>query len=111
MSQNLPIEVGRLSGLVSGWEIPHTVDVDQAVDLLTRQSVEPRRPVPHELITPGQLGVRVASSVAAAALCNSNSRLRSEAESWEILDSFHRALGLPPAPHRDGQYFLYDFAA
>ena len=67
--------------------------------------------MPHELITPGQLGVRVASSVAAAALCNSNSRLRSEAESWEILDSFHRPLGLPPAPHRDGQYFLYDFAA
>ena len=66
--------------------------------------------MPHELITPGQLRVRVASSVAAA-LCNSSSRLRSEAESWEILDSFHRPLGLPPAPHRDGQYFLYDFAA
>ena len=111
VSKNFPVEVGSLSGFVRGRKISHTVEVDQAVHLLTRQSVEPRRLVPHELTNPGQLGVRGASSMAAAALCNPNSRLRSETKSWEILNSFRRPLGLPPAPYPAGQYFLDDFTA
>ena len=95
-----------LSCFIGRWEILYTIYVHQTVDLTTSESVKSRQPVPHELATSSQLRDRIACKVAAAALYDSDSRLRPEAESREILDSLGRPIRRPPAPHPVGQHFL-----